>query len=141
MLEESENALKSITAKDIGLLKSFKQPPDLVKRVFDVVLILFKMEVVPAVAVEVEIKGNKRGVYFLAYFRVDPAKLTGLERDCNLSEQLLRSMVVRADHVPSETVEAAEGRAQLADEIKLRSEQTASSAGSYSHIASSSRPV
>lgn len=60
MLEESENALKSITAKDINLLKSFKQPPDLVKRVFDVVLILFKMEVVPTQALEAEIKGTKR---------------------------------------------------------------------------------
>jgi small subunit ribosomal protein S6 len=72
-----------------------------------------------------EIRGNKRGVYFLAYFRVDPTRLTGLERDCNLSEQLLRTMVVRADHVPGTIIEAAEGRAQLADEIKLRSEQAA----------------
>ena len=38
-----------------------------------------------------EIKGNKRGVYVLAYFRVDTEKLTGIERDCNLSEQILRA--------------------------------------------------
>jgi len=60
MLDEAENALKAITAKDIGLLKSFKQPPDLVKRVFDVVLILFINEVVPSAAVEVEGKTGKR---------------------------------------------------------------------------------
>ena len=40
-LDEAENALKAINAKDISLLKQLKQPPDLVKRVFDVVLILF----------------------------------------------------------------------------------------------------
>jgi small subunit ribosomal protein S6 len=69
-----------------------------------------------------EIKGNKRGIYFLVYFRAASDKLTGIERDCNLSEQLLRSMVTRADHVTDEQMQAADGRAELADEIKLRKE-------------------
>jgi small subunit ribosomal protein S6 len=72
-----------------------------------------------------EIKGNKRGLYFLAYFRVNGSKLAGLERDCNLSEKLLRAMITRADHVTDEVMQAAEGRAQLADEIKLRATQPA----------------
>eukprot|EP00327_Prymnesium_parvum_P015479 CAMPEP_0113272674 /NCGR_PEP_ID=MMETSP0008_2-20120614/23450_1 /TAXON_ID=97485 /ORGANISM="Prymnesium parvum" /LENGTH=4484 /DNA_ID=CAMNT_0000122153 /DNA_START=48 /DNA_END=13502 /DNA_ORIENTATION=+ /assembly_acc=CAM_ASM_000153 len=55
-LDDAENALKAITAKDIGLLKQLKQPPDLVKRVFDVVLILFQREIVPSTAVVVETK-------------------------------------------------------------------------------------
>ncbi|MCH2144827.1 MAG: 30S ribosomal protein S6 [Phycisphaerales bacterium] len=67
-----------------------------------------------------DIKGNKRGVYFLAYFKAAHDKLAGLERDCNLSEQLLRALVTRADHVPAELIESAEGRAQIADEIKMR---------------------
>jgi len=75
-----------------------------------------------------EIKGNKRGVYFLVYFRADPARLTDLERGCNLSEQLLRSMVTRADHIPAEEIEAADGRAQLADEIRLRASGEAADA-------------
>lgn len=74
-----------------------------------------------------EIKGNKRGVYFLVYFRAATDKLAGIERNCNLSEQLLRSMVIRADHVTPEQMQAAEGRAELADEIKLRGEQEAQS--------------
>jgi len=49
-LDDAENALKAITAKDIGLLKQLKQPPDLVKRVFDMVLILFQKEVVASMA-------------------------------------------------------------------------------------------
>ena len=60
MLAEAENALKAITAKDIGLLKSFKTPPDLVKRVFDVCLILFMREVVDVKVETVELKTGPR---------------------------------------------------------------------------------
>jgi small subunit ribosomal protein S6 len=67
-----------------------------------------------------DIKGNKRGVYFLAYFKVAFDKLDSIERDCNLSEEILRALVTRAEHVPQELIEGSEGRAQLADEIKLR---------------------
>jgi small subunit ribosomal protein S6 len=67
-----------------------------------------------------EIKGNKRGVYFLVYFRAHGTALAGIERACNLSELLLRSMIIRADHVTQEQMEAADGTAELADEIKLR---------------------
>ena len=74
-----------------------------------------------------EIKGNKRGLYFLVYFGVPGDALVGIERDCNLSELLLRFMIVRADDVTQEQMEAAEGRAQLADEITLRASQAAES--------------
>ncbi len=67
-----------------------------------------------------EVKGNKRGLYFLVYFKALGSKIAGIERDCSLSEKLLRGMVTRAEHVPAEVMEAAEGRQQLADEIKLR---------------------
>ena len=60
-----------------------------------------------------EIKGSKRGIYFLAYFDVPNDRLVGLERDCNLSERLLRAMVTRADHIPGEAIEATEGREAL----------------------------
>jgi small subunit ribosomal protein S6 len=72
-----------------------------------------------------EIRGNKRGVYFLVYFKAKGAKLAQIERDCNLSEKMLRAMVTRADQVPGEVIEASEGRSQLADEIKLRASQPA----------------
>jgi small subunit ribosomal protein S6 len=71
-----------------------------------------------------EIKGNKRGVYFLVYFRSPGTALAGIERACNLSEQLLRSMIIRADHMTQEQMEAADGTAELADEIKLRAAET-----------------
>ena len=70
-----------------------------------------------------DIKGNKRGVYFLTYFRCDARKLAQIERDARLSERLLRSMIVRADHLAPEQMAAMEGRQQLADEIALRKTQ------------------
>ena len=70
-----------------------------------------------------DIKGNKRGLYFLTYFKADRSRISSIERDCNLSEELLRAMVIRADNVVAEEIEAADGREALADEIKLRAER------------------
>ena len=72
-----------------------------------------------------DIKGNKRGVYFLAYFKCDAQKLASIERDARLSEKLLRSMITRADHLTAEQMAAMEGRQQLADESALRKTQPA----------------
>jgi small subunit ribosomal protein S6 len=70
-----------------------------------------------------EINGNKRGIYFLVYFRANRTDLVSIERSCNLSETLLRSMMVRADQLTQQQMEAADGTTQIADEIKLRAEQ------------------
>ena len=75
-----------------------------------------------------EIKGHKRGLYFLVYFRAARPTLIGIERSYNLSEKLLRFMIVRADNLTQEQMEAADGTAELAHEIKLRSDQAASAA-------------
>ena len=60
-----------------------------------------------------DIQGNKRGLYILTYFKADRQRVAGIERDCNLSEQLLRSLVVRADHMLMETIEG-----KTVDQIK-----------------------
>ncbi len=70
-----------------------------------------------------EIDGNKRGVYFLVYFRAERTALVAIERSCNLSEPILRSMMTRVDHMTQEQMEAADGTVEIADEIKLRAEQ------------------
>jgi len=80
-----------------------------------------------------EIDGNKRGVYFLVYFNSPTSAISDLERRCNQSEHLLRMMVTRAEHVPTEIIEANEGEQDLTDEIKLRgkkSTEKGASAGS-----------
>ena len=75
-----------------------------------------------------DISSNKRGLYILTYFKSDRSRIPGIERDCNLSELMLRSMILRAEHVPAEEIEAANQREALDDEIKLREVQAAEDA-------------
>lgn len=50
---------------------------------------------------------HKRGLYVLAFFETEPDKITGIERDVQLSEKLLRVLVVRRDRLTPEAVEKA----------------------------------
>jgi small subunit ribosomal protein S6 len=54
-----------------------------------------------------KIDGRKRGVYVLVYFKCDGGKIGGIERDAQLSEHILRLLVVRADGVTPDMMEAA----------------------------------
>lgn len=45
------------------------------------------------------VKGQRRGTYIISLFKCNRANLAHIERDSNLSEQILRSLVTRADHV------------------------------------------
>ena len=54
-----------------------------------------------------DIKGHKRGCYVLTFFRADPGRITGIERDAQLSEPVLRVLILRADHMTAEGMEAA----------------------------------
>jgi len=67
-----------------------------------------------------DIQGNKRGVYFLAYFTAPTSAIASIERDCNLSERMLRALLIRADHLSMEQMQDAEGQARLIMEAKLR---------------------
>ena len=67
-----------------------------------------------------EVKKNKRGLYFLCYFAVDSVRVTDIERNCNLSERLLRVLITKADHLTVEEMTATEGREKLRIEAELR---------------------
>lgn len=67
-----------------------------------------------------EIKKQKRGLYLLAYFRAPASAVAGIERDCNLSEQIIRALVLRADHYTEDEMRAADGRDALEAEAKMR---------------------
>ncbi len=54
-----------------------------------------------------EIHGVKRAIYVLAYFEAETGKIDALERDTTLSEMIVRSLVVRADHVTEEQMKEA----------------------------------
>ena len=75
-----------------------------------------------------EVKGNRRGVFFLVYFEAPGSAIAKIDRDCNLSEQVLRALITRADNMSLEQMQAADGQQQLADEINLRSTEKAEAA-------------
>lgn len=54
-----------------------------------------------------KIRGRKRGVYVLVYFKAAPDKIASLKRDVKLSESILRILVLRADDVTREAMEQA----------------------------------
>ncbi len=49
-----------------------------------------------------EIKGQKEGIFYLAYFEADGEKIAQLRRDSGLSEYVLRLLVLRLDRIPTE---------------------------------------
>ncbi len=42
-----------------------------------------------------EIDKQKRGTYYLVYFKIDPESLTAVRRDCALSDLILRELILR----------------------------------------------
>lgn len=69
-----------------------------------------------------EIEGQKRGIYLLAYFRVRGTQIANIERDCSLSDHILRSLIIRADHIGDVELDLAKKDADISLELKLRGE-------------------
>lgn len=44
-----------------------------------------------------DIRGRRKGAYFLMYFRLDGAKIAELRREAQLSDRLLRALILRRD--------------------------------------------
>jgi small subunit ribosomal protein S6 len=55
-----------------------------------------------------EVEGQKRGTYIIAFFRASGTAVAGIERDVKLSEDILRAMVLRADHLNEQEMAAVE---------------------------------
>jgi len=53
-----------------------------------------------------DIRGHKRGTYVLSYFRAEPTAITSIERDVQLSESILRVLILRADHLSKDPEQA-----------------------------------
>jgi len=52
------------------------------------------------------IQGRKRGLYALAYFKVDPQLIVEIEHDCRLDERVLRVLILRRDKITDEEINA-----------------------------------
>ena len=69
------------------------------------------------------VQGQKRATYLLALFRVDGPKITQIERDCHLSEEVLRVLITRGEHLGETEIEQELKEAQgTADEAAVRGE-------------------
>ncbi len=53
-----------------------------------------------------EIAKQQRGLYVLAYFNAPTAAVAQIERDCRLSDEVLRALILDGSHVSVEEVEA-----------------------------------
>lgn len=67
-----------------------------------------------------EIDKQKRGIYILAYITAPSAAIDHIHRDVNLSEKILRCMIIRADHLTVDEMKAADARQVMEDEARLR---------------------
>lgn len=72
-----------------------------------------------------EIQKQKRGIYILAYFSCDTKHLGEIERGFNLSEQVMRFLMTRADHMTLDEMKAADAHKELEAEARLRATQPA----------------
>ena len=55
-----------------------------------------------------EVMGQKRGTYIIAFFTASRAAVAGVERDVRLSDDILRVLVTKADHLNQQEMEAVE---------------------------------
>jgi small subunit ribosomal protein S6 len=63
-----------------------------------------------------EIKKQKRGLYVIAYFSAPGTAVGAIERDVNLSEDVLRVMVTAADHLNKDEMSAVEPQPIIKEE-------------------------
>lgn len=52
-----------------------------------------------------DIHGVSRGTYIIAYFRVDGQKVQDIEKSVQLSERIIRVLILNAEHMTAEEIE------------------------------------
>ena len=97
-----------------------------------------------------EIKRRKRGTYALVYMDAPPERLNEMERDAQLSELILRLLVVRADNLTEEKLAyeiaaayltARRDRAVAYAEIARRTADGLPSTGAYERLAAARETI
>ena len=53
-----------------------------------------------------EVEGRKRGLYALVYFKAPTGSIAEIEHDCQLSDQILRVMILRRERLTEEEIKA-----------------------------------
>jgi small subunit ribosomal protein S6 len=59
------------------------------------------------------IRGHRKGTYWLTYFRMDGPRLTELQRECEINDNLLRQLFLKIDpRIADHLISVAKGEAQ-----------------------------
>jgi small subunit ribosomal protein S6 len=80
-----------------------------------------------------DIRGKSRGTYILCYFKAPAAKVHQIEREVQLSEKIIRVLILKADQVTAEDM-AKETPAMLAERgitVEERKEEDLGQAGGF----------
>ena len=83
------------------------------------------------------IAGQKRGLYILVLFRVQGQAIALIERDCHLSEEVARVMVIRGDHLGEVEIEQ-EKKAAETTQAEAQMREAGEEAGADTPAAASS---
>jgi len=75
-----------------------------------------------------EIAKQRRGIFILTYFTCPATHVAQIERLCNLSDRLLRTMIIKADHLTMDEMRNTDASQALQDEAVLRARQAAEAA-------------
>jgi len=78
-----------------------------------------------------EINRKDRGTYILCYFRAEGGKIRDIERDVQLSERIMRTLILCAEHMTQEDIEkdtpvtrTEKSRESTAQQAKEKSEES-----------------
>jgi small subunit ribosomal protein S6 len=67
-----------------------------------------------------EIGSQKRGVYVLAFFKAEGPKVAGIERDVQLSENILRCIILKAEHLALKDIEGMQPQQPIVEDHDTR---------------------
>ena len=71
------------------------------------------------------IKGHRKGTYWLTYFRLDGGELASLERQCHLSDSIIRTLFLKVDpRIVDAVVEHAKTTSVTTDDEKKPADAT-----------------
>ena len=89
-----------------------------------------------------EINKKGRGTYILIYFNGDPLKITTIERDVQLSEKVVRVMILRTDKMSEEQIAGdtpSEATAKRAEAAAARAEEAAAAKADEAAVAAAAK--
>ena len=88
-----------------------------------------------------EIKGHRRGTYVLSFFKADSQSIAGIERDVQLSEVILRVLILRADYLSKDPAEAEAQMNAATPAVIAQETEAAAAERAATAAASAAEPV